>query len=63
MSDNYWQKSSYSAEDANCVEMTNTGDQLRIRESDAPRMVIATNAPRLRALLHNIKTRRLSGLI
>jgi hypothetical protein len=51
-----WQKSSYSAEAANCVYIaaTPTG-RVRLRESDDPDTVLMTTRPRLQALIRSLK--------
>ncbi|TDC27601.1 DUF397 domain-containing protein [Streptomyces sp. 8K308] len=51
-----WQKSSFSNEEGNCVELARaTAERLLIRESDAPDTVLATNPARLKALLQRLK--------
>ncbi|MFF9063619.1 DUF397 domain-containing protein [Streptomyces sp. NPDC014882] len=51
-----WQKSTYSAEAANCVHVaaTPTGT-VHLRESDAPDTVLTTTAPGLHALISDLK--------
>jgi hypothetical protein len=52
-----WQKSSFSNEEGSCVELATVDvDTLAIRESDYPDAVLTTTAPRLRALLHHVRT-------
>ncbi|MDT0321747.1 DUF397 domain-containing protein [Streptomyces millisiae] len=63
MSKTQWQKSSYSTEHGDCVELARSDNLFRIRESDAPHVTVATNGSRLRALLHEIKTGRLASRI
>ncbi|TDC26249.1 DUF397 domain-containing protein [Streptomyces sp. 8K308] len=58
MPDTRWQKSSYSSEAGNCLELARSGSLLNVRESDAPDVIAATNLPRLHALLRSIKTGR-----
>ncbi|MFD5318297.1 DUF397 domain-containing protein [Streptomyces sp. NPDC127098] len=62
MPDTHWQKSSYSSEAGNCLELARSGGLLEVRESDAPDVIAATDPPRLHALLHSIKTNRFARL-
>ena len=51
-----WQKSSFSNEEGNGVELAASAPaRLLIRESDAPDTVLATNPARLRALLRRLR--------
>lgn len=51
-----WQKSSYSNEGANCVNVAAAPDgTLRLRESDDPDVILATTRSGLSALLESIK--------
>ncbi|MFS8201971.1 DUF397 domain-containing protein [Streptomyces sp. CWNU-52B] len=51
-----WQKSSFSAEAANCVNVAALPDgTLHLRESDAPGRILAVNREGLSALLTTIK--------
>ncbi|TDC74095.1 DUF397 domain-containing protein [Streptomyces hainanensis] len=51
-----WQKSSYSNEEGNCVELAITpAARLLIRESDTPDTVLTASPARVRALLHRLK--------
>jgi len=59
----YWQKSSFSSEASNCLELATTPDgTIRLRESDAPAMTLilrtATLAPLLSASREGIRTHR-----
>ncbi|MEU9665378.1 DUF397 domain-containing protein [Streptomyces bobili] len=51
-----WQKSTYSAEAANCVYVASsvTGT-IHLRESDNPDVVLTTTVPLLRALICGLK--------
>ncbi|QQM43020.1 DUF397 domain-containing protein [Streptomyces liliifuscus] len=51
-----WQKSSYSAEAANCVYVatTSTGT-VHLRESDEPDVILVTTRPRLHELIRTLK--------
>ncbi|MFD5752902.1 DUF397 domain-containing protein [Streptomyces sp. NPDC127033] len=55
-----WQKSSYSSEGANCVNVAAAPDgTLRIRESDDPEVLLSLAPGQLSALLIAIKGGRL----
>ncbi|MEV6164493.1 DUF397 domain-containing protein [Streptomyces sp. NPDC052052] len=54
-----WQKSSYSNEGANCVNMAAAPDgTFRLRESDDPDVILAATRAGLSALLASIKEGR-----
>lgn len=56
MSAYIWQKSSYSTEGANCVNIATASDgTLRMRESDDPDVILATTPTALSALLASVK--------
>ncbi|MFI0817215.1 DUF397 domain-containing protein [Streptomyces sp. NPDC021098] len=59
-----WRKSSYSAgtQGNECVELAATDGAIRLRESDAPRTVLATTPPSLAAFIRAAKAGRLDGL-
>ncbi|MFE3828831.1 DUF397 domain-containing protein [Streptomyces sp. NPDC059092] len=52
-----WRKSSKSsnAEDSNCLELARQGDEILMRESDNPNVVIRTTRAKLRAFLGGAK--------
>ncbi|MEV6971874.1 DUF397 domain-containing protein [Kitasatospora sp. NPDC093806] len=50
-----WQKSSYSGENIDCVELASDGELVRIRESDAPAAVITTTKAKLAAWIQGAK--------
>ncbi|MEV5505749.1 DUF397 domain-containing protein [Streptomyces orinoci] len=50
-----WQKSSYSAAGANCVNIAATSDGLLLRESDDPSAVLDLTGGQLRALIRAIR--------
>ncbi|SER60061.1 protein of unknown function [Streptomyces sp. yr375] len=51
-----WQKSTYSAEAANCVHIAaSSSGTLHLRESDDPDAVLTTTPARLRALINGLK--------
>ncbi len=48
----HWQKSSYSSEGNNCIELAATPDgTIRLRESDDPTVALSLDAPALNSLL------------
>jgi hypothetical protein len=51
-----WQKSSYSAEAANCLYVAATTGAIHLRESDEPEVILITTRPRLGALIRTLKT-------
>ncbi|MEV0223990.1 DUF397 domain-containing protein [Streptomyces sp. NPDC050704] len=52
-----WQKSSYSAEAANCVYVAATPTEtVHLRESDDPEIILSTTRARMSALIHTLKT-------
>ncbi|GGV70295.1 hypothetical protein GCM10010277_81100 [Streptomyces longisporoflavus] len=56
MPDLHWQKSSYSSEASNCVELAAASDStLRLRESDDPTAIVTLRAPALSSLLGAIR--------
>ncbi|MFE4977772.1 DUF397 domain-containing protein [Kitasatospora sp. NPDC056651] len=50
-----WQKSSFSGEEANCVEIASADELVHIRESDDPTHVVTTTRPTLRAWIRAAK--------
>lgn len=53
-----WQKSSYSNEGANCVNVAAASDgTIRLRESDKPDVIIAATRSSLSALLALVKAK------
>ncbi|MFI9205517.1 DUF397 domain-containing protein [Streptomyces sp. NPDC053048] len=51
MSEVRWQKSSFSTDKVECIELANMAGGILLRESDTPHTVIATSPAALRALL------------
>jgi hypothetical protein len=52
-----WQKSSYSAEAANCVYVAATSaETVHLCESDEPDVILTTDLNRLRGLIRSLKT-------
>lgn len=56
-----WQKSSYSADTGNCVEIAADGDWLRVRESEAPQVTLVVERASLHALLASVRSGRVPG--
>ncbi|MCX4687262.1 DUF397 domain-containing protein [Kitasatospora purpeofusca] len=50
-----WQKSSYSGENMDCVEIASDGHAVHIRESDEPGAVITTTKAKFTAWLQGAK--------
>ncbi|RLU94713.1 DUF397 domain-containing protein [Streptomyces griseocarneus] len=60
MSTHRWQKSSYSGNAANCLYVaTDTTGAIRLRESDALEIALATSRSSLHKLIRTIKAGRL----
>ncbi|MFF4924577.1 DUF397 domain-containing protein [Kitasatospora sp. NPDC001261] len=55
MSQLNWQKSSFSGDKADCVELASEGDHIYLRESDDPTHIVTTTRPKLAAWLHSAK--------
>ncbi|MFD7133331.1 DUF397 domain-containing protein [Streptomyces sp. NPDC059894] len=52
----HWQKSSYSGDSSNCIQVAATATgTTHLRESDDPNVALTTTASRLRALIHSVK--------
>jgi Domain of unknown function (DUF397) len=52
----HWQKSSFSSEASNCIELATAPDgTIRLRESDDPTVSLATQAPGIASLLHTAR--------
>ncbi len=51
-----WQKSSFSTDQANCVELAASSAGLHLRESDEPDAAIAATRGSLRSLLRRIQS-------
>lgn len=50
-----WQKSSYSGTQGDCVELAAACETIRLRESDAPAVVLTVTPTALRAILLALK--------
>lgn len=52
-----WQKSTHSAEAANCVYLTaSTANTIHLRESDKPEVTLTTTPAALHELIRTLKT-------
>ncbi|WP_327074030.1 DUF397 domain-containing protein [Kitasatospora purpeofusca] len=58
-----WQKSSYSGDAADCVEIAADGGLIHIRESDDPAIAITTTKARLAVWLQGAKAGEFDHLI
>ncbi|MFE7530165.1 DUF397 domain-containing protein [Kitasatospora sp. NPDC057542] len=56
MTDTEWQKSSFSGNVENCVEVRTVAGAVELRESDEAHLILRTTPTALSALLHGIKT-------
>ncbi|MGW2867930.1 DUF397 domain-containing protein [Kitasatospora sp. NPDC001225] len=63
MSQLTWQKSSFSGDQANCVEVASVNGRIYIRESDDPTTIVTTTPTRLAAWLHSTKAGEFDHLI
>ncbi|MFD9684816.1 DUF397 domain-containing protein [Kitasatospora sp. NPDC059088] len=50
-----WQKSSYSNDQTNCVEIASAGELVYLRESDDPSIVVTTTRTKLNAWIQGAK--------
>ncbi|MEU1790315.1 DUF397 domain-containing protein [Streptomyces sparsogenes] len=57
-----WQKSSFSHEEGECVELAAVDSAIRLRESDDPDTVITTAPRPLRTLIRAIKAGKFDHL-
>lgn len=55
MSDIQWQKSSFSTDSTDCIELAPADGSVLLRESDAPHVIVAVGREKLRALVHGVK--------
>ncbi|MFJ9692764.1 DUF397 domain-containing protein [Kitasatospora sp. NPDC101183] len=51
-----WQKSSFSSDQANCVEIASADELVYIRESDDPTLIVTTTRAKLNAWINAAKT-------
>ncbi|MGA5817687.1 DUF397 domain-containing protein [Kitasatospora sp. NPDC094028] len=51
-----WQKSSFSGDSANCIELASAPDSsIRLRESDDPDLILTTSPAGLHTLLRGVR--------
>nr|BFD92802.1 hypothetical protein KitaXyl93_41620 [Kitasatospora sp. Xyl93] len=50
-----WQKSSFSSDQANCVEIASAGELVCIRESDDPTHIVTATRTKLHAWIRGAK--------
>jgi uncharacterized protein DUF397 len=62
MSDIQWQKSSFSTNGVECIELASTIEGLFVRESDAPETLVMASQPALRAFLSHVREGRFDHL-
>ncbi|MFF4736772.1 DUF397 domain-containing protein [Streptomyces sp. NPDC001262] len=55
MSDIQWQKSSFSTDGNDCIELAHAAGSVLLRESDAPHVIATAERVGLRALVHGVK--------
>jgi hypothetical protein len=55
MTSSEWQKSSFSGNGNDCVEVRTTDGAVELRESDEAHLILRTTPTTLAALLHGIK--------
>nr|BFD92803.1 hypothetical protein KitaXyl93_41630 [Kitasatospora sp. Xyl93] len=58
-----WQKSSFSGDQANCVEIASDGDRIYIRESDDPAHIVTTTRTKLHAWIRGAKAGEFDHLV
>ncbi|MEU6232060.1 DUF397 domain-containing protein [Kitasatospora sp. NPDC047058] len=58
-----WQKSSFSGNQANCVELAQDGELIHIRESDEPSKVVTTTRVKLDAWIRGAKAGEFDHLV
>ncbi|MCF3106955.1 DUF397 domain-containing protein [Streptomyces roseoverticillatus] len=51
-----WQKSSFSGDRNECVELGNPSGEIAIRESDTPGTIVRTTPAQLKTFLLSVKT-------
>jgi hypothetical protein len=59
----HWQKSSYSNENQNCVELAPHTGAILMRESDDPHSIVTTTPEKLRAFILGVKAGEFDHLI
>ncbi|TKA03310.1 DUF397 domain-containing protein [Actinacidiphila oryziradicis] len=56
-----WQKSTFSGDQANCIELAASTTGIHIRESDDPEVIITTAPAELAALIAAIRNGQFDG--
>ncbi|MFB6830513.1 DUF397 domain-containing protein [Streptomyces hydrogenans] len=63
MSEIQWQKSSFSGDTGNCVELAAHEGGIKMRESDDPNVIVTTDTAKLRAFILGVKAGEFDHLI
>ncbi|MEW2581465.1 DUF397 domain-containing protein [Streptomyces syringium] len=63
MSDIQWQKSSFSTDGNECIELARSGEAVLMRESDAPDLIVTSTPSKLSAFLKGVKAGEFDHLI
>lgn len=63
MSEIQWQKSSYSTDGEECVELASAAELVLVRESDGPNTIITSSQANLRAFMLGVKAGDFDHLI
>lgn len=63
MSEITWQKSSFSTDGNECVELARSGEAILMREGDTPGLIVTTTPEKLRAFLLGVKAGEFDHLI
>ncbi|MBP2404464.1 DUF397 domain-containing protein [Streptomyces syringium] len=63
MSQIAWQKSSFSGDRDDCIELGRSEDAILVRESDDPGVIVTTSPDKLRAFLLGVKAGEFDHLI
>lgn len=59
-----WQKSSFSTDaEGNCLELAPQGDEILMRESDSPEVIVTTTPAKLAAFLAGVKAGEFDHLV
>ncbi|MEU2874147.1 DUF397 domain-containing protein [Streptomyces olivoreticuli] len=63
MSETQWQKSSYSTDGNECVELARSAEAILMRESDTPDLIVTATPAKLRVFLRAAKNGEFDHLI
>ncbi|WP_370420306.1 DUF397 domain-containing protein [Streptomyces sp. QH1-20] len=58
-----WQKSSFSGDRDDCIELSRQEDAILMRESDDPGVIVTTSPDKLRAFILGVKNNEFDHLI